>query len=142
MMKIDELRERREPVVKVMMPSDILPVLARYSGRRQEHFVVAILDGAHQIIRVKLVTVGLLNRTMIHPREVFRPAIIESGAAIILAHNHPSGNLEPSHEDKDITRKLVESGQILGIRVLDHLIISKQGYFSFNEAGILPCMRA
>jgi len=138
MMKIDELRERREPSVKVRAATDVLPVLARYAGRRQEHFVVVILDGAHQVIRVKLITVGLLNRTLIHPREVLRPAILESAAGIIVAHNHPSGNLDPSREDREITRRLVDSGQLIGIPVLDHLIFSKNGYFSFQEAGLLP----
>ena len=138
MMKIDELRERREPSVKVRAATDVLPVLARYAGRRQEHFVVVILDAAHVVIRVKLVTVGLLNRTLIHPREVFRPAILESAAGIILSHSHPSGNLDPSREDKDITRRLVEAGQIIGIPVLDHVIFSKHGYYSFQEAGLLP----
>lgn len=138
MMKIDELRERREPAVKVRTATDVLPVLARYAGRRQEHFVVVILDAAHVVIRVKLVTVGLLNRTLIHPREVLRPAILESAAGVILAHNHPSGNLDPSREDRDITRRMVESGQIIGIPVLDHVIFSKHGYYSFQEAGLLP----
>jgi len=138
MTKIDELRERKIPMIKISQAKDLMPQLARYACKRQEHFVVAILDGGHQVLRIKLVTVGLLNRTLIHPREVFRPAILESAAAVILVHSHPSGNLDPSREDRDITRRLVESGQLIGIPVLDHLIISKQGYYSFQEAGMLP----
>lgn len=137
-MKYDELRERRGPVVRISQAEDLVPVLAMYSRRRQEHFVVVILDGAHQVLRVKLVTVGLLNRTLVHPREVFRPAILESAAAVIVAHNHPSGNLNPSQEDRDLTRRLVQAGGLLGIPVLDHLIVGQEGYFSFKEAGELP----
>lgn len=137
MTKIDELRERREPLIKIRSASDLMPVLARYAGRRQEHFLVVILDGAHQVLRIKIVTIGLVNRTLVHPREILRPAILESAAGLILAHTHPSGNLEPSREDKDITRRMVEAGQIIGIPVLDHLIISREGYFSFQEAGLI-----
>lgn len=137
MTKIDELHERRLPPIKVRMPSDLVPVLARYAGRRQEHFLAISLDGAHQILRIKIISVGLLNRTIAHPREVFRPAILDSSAAIILAHNHPSGNTDPSPEDKDLTRRMIEAGKIIGIPILDHLVFSREGYFSFQEAGLI-----
>jgi len=137
-MKIDELRERTGPVTKVTGPADLMPHLARYSRKRQEHFLVVLLDGASQVIRIKLLTIGLLNRTLIHPREVFRPALVESAAAILLVHNHPSGALEPSREDREATSRLCSAGKLLGIEVLDHLIISPKGYFSFRESGEMP----
>jgi DNA repair protein RadC len=123
--------------VKVSAPSDAYSVLKRFATMRQEHFLVLTLDGAHQVIRSKIVSVGLVNRTVVHPREVFRPAIEDSATAVIIAHNHPSGRLDPSIEDRDITDKLTKAGEILGIAVLDHIIIGKGGFFSFLEQGLL-----
>jgi DNA repair protein RadC len=140
-MKIDELRERTGPLTKVTGPGDLMPHLARYATKRQEHFVTVLLDGASQIIRIKLVTIGLLNRTLAHSREIFRPAILESAASIILVHNHPSGSLEPSREDRELTSRTCEAGKLLGIEVLDHLIISQKGFYSFKEAGENPFHR-
>ena len=137
-MKIDELRERTEPALKVSGPSDLMPVLARYASKRQEHFVAVLLDGAQQVIRIKVVTIGLLNRTLAHSREVFRPALLESAASLILVHNHPSGLMEPSREDREMTSRMAQAGKLLGIEVLDHLIISTKGYYSFKESGDMP----
>jgi DNA repair protein RadC len=82
-----------------------------------------------------VITIGLVNKTQVHPREVFADVIAERATAIIVAHNHPSGNLEPSDSDRRLTQQLVEAGQILGIKVLDHVIISKKGFYSFSEVG-------
>jgi len=123
--------------VKISSPSDAFKVLERFASKRQEHFLVITLDGAHQVERAKIVSVGLVNRTVVHPREVFQPAIEDSATAVIVAHNHPSGNVEPSTEDRDITEKLVSAGEILGIAVLDHVIIAKGGFYSFLEHGLL-----
>ncbi len=120
---------------KISSPSDIYPVLKKYHNKKQEHFLVLTLDGSHQVIRVNIATIGILNRAIIHPREVFIPAIKDNACSIVIAHNHPSGTLEPSKEDRDITYRLIEAGKLLGIEVLDHVIISKKGYYSFLEEG-------
>lgn len=119
--------------VTMCMPTDVVPEVAKYVTRKQEHFIIVALNGAHEIIGHKVVTIGLVNRTLVHPREVFRYAIVKNATAIVLVHNHPSGNLEPSEDDDAITRRLVESGQVLGIPVLDHVIIANTGYFSYLE---------
>ena len=100
-----------------------------------EYFFSITLNGAHQVIDVHTITKGLVNRVLVHPREVFRPVLLDNATAIVVAHNHPSGNLEPSREDKDITNRLKEAGDLLGIRVLDHLIFSSNGYRSMLESN-------
>lgn len=118
---------------RVRSPADILPVVERFLERRQECFLAISLNGAHEITAVRVVTIGLVNRTVVHPREVFADPLGDRAAAVILAHNHPSGSLEPSAEDQDVTRRLVGAGQLLGIPVLDHVIFSTRGYYSFLE---------
>jgi DNA repair protein RadC len=130
--------ENDEPTRKIETPEDAVPAFMRWARKRQEHFLVMTLDSAHNVIRVRSVTRGLLNRTMVHPREVFRPAISDNAARVIVAHNHPSGKLEPSHEDREITRRLVEAGRIIDIPVLDHIIVSKLGFHSFANKGEMP----
>lgn len=129
--------ERREPTYAVRSPADAFKALERYKNKRNEHFFVVTLDGAHAVIAVRIVSIGLLNRTVVHPREVFIHAIRDNSAAVICVHNHPSGSLSPSPEDLEITRRLREAGDILGIAMLDHLIISKNGFFSMVEHGLL-----
>ena len=102
-------------------------------NKKQEYFIVITLDGAHNLIQKRVVFIGTLNRTLIHPREIFADALTDRAADIVLIHNHPSGSLEPSREDLDITRQLEDAGKILGINILDHIIISKSGYYSFQE---------
>ncbi|VBB39921.1 DNA repair protein RadC (modular protein) [uncultured Spirochaetota bacterium] len=121
--------------VQVRHPKDVVKLLSGYAKRSQEHFLVLTLDGAHKPIRIHTVTKGLVNRTVIHPREVFRVAIKDNAVAIIVAHNHPSGNMEPSKEDIDITERLLSAGEIVGIPILDHMIIGKYGSYSFIEHG-------
>jgi len=125
--------EVASPVHKVLSPADILPALVQYQEKEQEHFLVVTLNGAHEVIRVHVVSIGIVNRALVHPREVFRPAFLDNAVAIIMAHNHPSGNFEPFEEDKEITKRLKDSGELLGIEVLDSLIISKRGFYSFLE---------
>lgn len=129
--------EKEDPTTKISRPDDLLPVLHKYTKRKQEEFVVVTLDGAHQIIRVHSVTKGLVNRTVVHPREVYRMAIKDNAANVILAHNHPSGNCDPSVDDDRVTEQLKSAGEVVGIKVLDHLIISKKGYYSYLEMGKL-----
>jgi len=105
----------------------------------REHFVALLLDGKNKPIGYNVVSVGTLNASLVHPREVFKAAIIGNAAAIILAHNHPSGDPTPSAEDHVVTKQLVDAGVILGIRVLDHVVIGDADrYYSFCDAGTMP----
>ncbi len=125
------------PTVRITSPSDVLPLIRGIAQKNQEHFVCMSLNGAHEVIETRIVTIGLLDRSQIHPREVFADVISDRAAAVIFAHNHPSGNLDPSEQDRLTHRQLTDAGKILGIRVLDHLIVSKRGYFSFQEGGLM-----
>jgi DNA repair protein RadC len=109
----------------------------RFRDRRREYFLALLLDGKNRVIREEQISEGSLNQSIVHPREVFSPAVRESAAAVILVHNHPSGDPTPSREDREITRRLKEAGDIMGIRVLDHIIIGDGGYLSFVEQGLL-----
>lgn len=104
---------------------------------RREQFIVLLLDGKNRITRKVTISEGSLNQSIVHPREVFVQAVRESAAAVIFVHNHPSGDPAPSREDREITRRLKEAGEILGIKVLDHVIIGDGSYFSFVESGSL-----
>jgi DNA repair protein RadC len=104
--------------------------IEQLSGKKKEHFYVLLLDSNNQVIGKDLVSIGTLNMSVIHPREVFQNAIKESANAIIIVHNHPSGNVNPSDEDREITDRLKEAGDVLGIKVLDHVIIGKNKYRS------------
>jgi DNA repair protein RadC len=109
----------------------------RLNSNDKEHFMILHLDSKNRIIKDEIVSIGTLNASIIHPREVFKSAIKESANSIILVHNHPSGDPEPSIEDEKITQKLFEAGDLLSIKVLDHVIIGKENYYSFNENKIL-----
>lgn len=122
---------------KINNPADILPVVGHFADRKQEHFLSVALNGAHEVMGVHVVSVGLVNRTLVHPREVFAEPLTERAAAVVAAHNHPSGNVEPSEEDMEITGRLRAAGEVLGISLLDHIIFSGRGYYSFLEAGRL-----
>ena len=136
-MTCDVVSERHGPEIKILGPSDVYQAVRRYANKTQEPFLVLTLNAAQQIIRVHLVSIGLLNRTLIHPREVFVRAIKDHAGGIIVCHNHPSGNLDPSPEDRDVTHRLYQAGELLGIPVLDHLVISKSGFVSLKELGML-----
>lgn len=122
---------------KIECAEDVLPLIADIRDKSQEHFVSLSLNGANEVIQKRIVTVGLLDRSLVHPRDVFADVITDRAAAVIFAHNHPSGDLQPSDEDVKTQRMLIEAGRILGIRVLDHVIVSRKGYFSFEESGLL-----
>ena len=118
-------------------PDDVMEACRAMARYRQEHFVVLLLNARHELERKVLVSKGSLNASIVHPREVFQPAIIRSAASIVLVHNHPSGDPEPSEEDLTITRRLVEVGELVGIGVLDHVIIAKRGVVSFRARQLL-----
>lgn len=134
-----ELGRRRNPAKHRVLrePGDLFPLICHYAQRQQESFLVASLNGAMELIGVRVTSVGILDRTLVHPREIFCQAIVERASSIILAHNHPSGNLTPSHEDIEITKRLCQAGLLLGIKVVDHLVFSLDSYFSFLEKGLL-----
>jgi len=128
----DDLSEHR-----VTCPRDVLPLVAEWRDKKQEYFFCITLNGAGEVIERRTVTVGILNQSLVHPREVFAEAITDRAASVVLVHNHPSGTLDPSAQDISITRQLVEAGSILGIRVLDHIIITKKSHVSLRELGHL-----
>ncbi len=109
----------------------------RLGTAKQEEFHVLYLDSKHRVIHEKMITLGTLNKSLIHPREVFAPAIELRAAAIILIHCHPSGDVQPSDQDIEITKRLCQVGELMGIKLLDHVIIG-DGYFSFVDHEIMP----
>lgn len=119
------------PVIR--KPEDAFDQLGNIRNRKQECFTVLTLDGASRLIDNTIVFQGTLNQSLVHPREIFAKAIEDRAAFIILAHNHPSGSLEPSQEDEIVTRKLRDAGELMGIEVVDHLIVTSHGYRSLNE---------
>lgn len=122
---------------KIRHPRDIYELIRHHADRRREKFLCLSLNGAHEVLAVRTVTIGLVNRTIIHPREVFADAIHDRATAIVVAHNHPSGNVRPSEEDNEITLRLKTAADILGLSFLDHLIFSHQCYFSYRQEGFI-----
>ncbi|MGC1404170.1 MAG: DNA repair protein RadC [Thermodesulfobacteriota bacterium] len=118
---------------KINFPADVLPLIQHYADRKQEHFLCISLNGSNEVIAVRVISVGLVNKTHVHPREVFADAITDRASAVIVAHNHPSGDVEPGKEDMEITKQLKSAGEILGIKLLDHIIFNRAGYYSFLE---------
>ena len=134
-----ELGKRLNSVkgIKINNPTDVLPLLRHYTLEKQEHFLCVSLNGAQEVMNIRTVSVGILNQTLIHPREVFAEPLKERAAAVILSHNHPSGNADPSDKDIDITQRLLKVSELLGIHLLDHIIITVSDYFSFVENGLV-----
>ena len=134
-----ELGRRRSCHLRapIKSPRDIVPFVKNYAVCEKEHFLLVTLNGGHEIIQIHVITVGTLNRTLIHPREVFTVAMRDNAAAIIVSHNHPSGNCSPSEEDIEITDVLAKVSVIMGIELLDHVIVSRESYFSFMENKLL-----
>jgi DNA repair protein RadC len=110
---------------------------ARFYSANREHFLSLHLNSKNQLIREVLVSIGSLSASVVHPREVFTPAVRDSSAAVLFLHNHPSGDPAPSREDRDCTQRLIHAGRILGIRVLDHIVLGHDDYYSFADAGLL-----
>ena len=135
------VREGRNPYCrpklnqKITSAEDVYQHLAEYCDLDREHFIEITLDGASRIINTRVISIGTLNQSLVHPREVFKPAIMDGAAGIILAHNHPSGQLEASIEDKRVTKRLKEVGELMGIELLDHVILTINGYLSFRDEG-------
>ncbi|MDD1703731.1 MAG: DNA repair protein RadC [Methanoregula sp.] len=129
---------KEEPSVhKITKPEDLLSLVSDLREKRQEHFVCITLNGAGEVLGNRTITVGLLNHSLVHPREVFADAITDRAASIICVHNHPSGSLEPSSQDIAITAQLREAGALVGIQLIDHIIVTKTGHLSMRERGLL-----
>jgi DNA repair protein RadC len=112
-------------------------LMPQFGSRAVEHFGIVLLDTKNRVLRTKVLTIGTLDSSPVHPREVFREATVGSAAAIVLFHNHPSGDPTPSADDLDLTGRLVEAGELMGIAVLDHIILGELRYCSLKEAGKL-----
>lgn len=129
----EEISNKNKKVI-IKSPKDIFPILKeKIINFHKEYFMVASLDNRNKVINIETVSVGTLNSSLIHPRETFEAAIKNHAGAIIICHNHPSGELKPSEDDLVVTQNLVKAGKLLGIEIADHLIITKDDYFSFKE---------
>ena len=141
-MYVAEMTTRKYKAKKPILirgPQDVadLRVIKKLKKEQREHFMVIMLNARHEMIAIETISVGSLNASIVHPREVFKPAILASAAGLILVHNHPSGDAEPSEEDLSITRRLVNVGELLGITVLDHVIIAKRGINSLKARNAI-----
>ncbi len=125
-------RRIRPEGVTVTEPVAVLPLIRHYADRKQEHFLAISLSGAREVIATRVVSIGLVDQAPVHPREVFADPIVDRAAAVIVAHNHPSGSLTPSAEDLTMTRRLAAAGKTLGIELLDHIIFNARGYYSLK----------
>jgi DNA repair protein RadC len=124
---------RKYKNVKLKYTTDIVPLLKPFRAKMQEFFLVASLTSLSSIIQIRVSSIGNLYETLVTPREVFAPAIVDRADFIIVAHNHPSGSIKPSKADNKITRQLVNCGYLLEIQVLDHIILTKDSYFSYSS---------
>ena len=135
---IEFARRRIKPEgARIETPADLLPHVRHYADRKQEHLLCASINGANEVLNIRVVSIGLIDRSPVHPREVFADAISDRASAIIVAHNHPGGGVEPSPSDINVTAQLKAAGAIVGIELLDHIIFNRNEYFSFLEDGRL-----
>ena len=123
--------------VKIECAKDVLPLVADIASKPQEHFLCISLNGANEVIEKRVVTIGLLDKSPVHPREVFADVIADRAAAVILVHNHPSGDPQPSDADRCTQNQLTEAAKILGLRILDNIIVTRKHHFSFQEGGLI-----
>lgn len=121
----------------ISWPTDVLPLIRYMAERQQEHLLSVSLNGANEVIAIRTVSVGLVDRVHIHPREVYADPITDRATSVIVAHNHPAGNVAPSDHDRTVTENLKGAGEILGIQLLDHIIFSHKSHYSFLENGDL-----
>jgi DNA repair protein RadC len=130
-------QNKKVAISQLLNPKDVFDSLKDITQSKKEHFVVFFLDSRNQQIHREIISVGTINASLVHPREVFEPAVKYLSVQVILAHNHPSGDLEPSEEDLTVNKRLVEAGKLLGIEVLDHIIVTKDSFISFKEKGLM-----
>ena len=137
---VKEKARRYELPRKIGSPEDAyraVTTITNVQEEAQEVFGIFILNTKHKIVAAHEISRGILNSSLVHPREVFKPAVLHNAAAIICFHNHPSGNPEPSRDDVNITKRLVEAGKIMGIEILDHIIVGDDRYVSLKERGVM-----
>lgn len=133
---IEFARRRIKPEgTKIETPADLLPLIRHYADRKQEHFISASINGANEVMNIRVVSIGLVDRTSVHPREVFADAMTDRASGVIVAHNHPASSLEPSGWDVEVTKQLKAAGEVVGVALLDHIIFNRTGYYSFLESG-------
>ena len=132
----DNITDYLKPITRYTSPSQIFDTFSFLRYETKESFCTAHLDGKNRIICLEIVSCGSLNQSIVHPREVFKTALLSNAAALLLVHNHPTGDPTPSSEDREVTRRLQEAGTLLGIKVLDHIIVGDH-YFSFVEGGLI-----
>ncbi len=121
--------------IQIRTDRDVFQLVSEMADKKQEYFLTLTVDGANNLIQKRTVFIGTLNQSLIHPREIFADAIADRAAGIILVHNHPSGKSTPSKEDFDVTDRLLKAGKLMGIEILDHIIVGKNGYYSFQKNG-------
>jgi DNA repair protein RadC len=132
--ELTKRRYRGKKPKEICGPDDVVAVVgSKLRKEQREHFLVLLLNARHEVIGRETVSIGSLNASIVHPREVFKPAVVASAASVVLVHNHPSGDPEPSEEDLTITKRLVEAGELLGIQVLDHVIVAGRGVVSLRS---------
>jgi len=130
-----EVDDSNLPIIST--PKDVVAQLTELRQNKKEHFVVLYLNARNQLVYKETISMGTLDANLVHPREVFEPALKYSAANIMVAHNHPSGDPKPSEDDLEITKRLAEAGKMMGVEVLDHVIIVKNSYFSFKDEKLL-----
>ena len=121
----------------IVTPKDAVAQLTDLRHNKKEHFIALYLNARNQLVHKETISMGTLNANLVHPREVFEPALKHSAAGIMVAHNHPSGDPKPSEDDLEITKRLAEAGKMMGVELLDHVIIATNGHFSFKEEKLL-----
>ncbi len=131
------MRVNRKPQVMINRPRDLVPYVQTYAIEKVEHFLCVTVTGAREILSINVIAIGTGNMASVHPREVFSIAIKEGASGVIFCHNHPGGSMQPSKADINCTMNLIKASEVLGISVLDHIIISKNGFFSFLEHDLL-----
>lgn len=140
-MYVAELKRRRyrgKRSPEVTSPKEAFAVLRpRIEDWSREHFLVILLDARNGVVGIETVSVGSLSASIVHPREVFKPALLASAAGIVVGHNHPSGDPEPSPEDLAVTKRLANAGELLGIQIHDHVVFCERGFISLKERGVL-----
>lgn len=130
-------RRNKHCNAKINTPKDLIPYVQHFALEQKEHFICASMNGAHELINLRVSSIGTINKTLVHPREIFAEPVAEHASAVICCHNHPCGSCLPSDADEASTEVLTTAADILGISFLDHIIITKDSYFSFLEHGLL-----
>jgi len=126
-----------EKELTIDSPKDVAKLVSNIRDKKREYLIAIFLTARNTLISTHIVSIGTLTANLVHPREVFAPAIEIKAAQIIIAHNHPSGSSKPSEDDKKITKKLIKAGEIIDIEIIDHIIVSKNNYFSFKEKRLI-----